>query len=103
VEFLLEITVRFPPDLDAAERARLVAAERVRGAELAESGTIRAIWRIPGRYANFAIWSSPNATELHEAITSLPLWPYIDAHVTALARHDLSEKCAGLPAGLECD
>jgi muconolactone D-isomerase len=103
MEFLLKITVRLPHDMTASARAQLVAAERVRGAELTASGTIRAIWRIPGQFANYAIWSSPSATELHEAITSLPMWPYIDAHVTPLARHELSESCEGLPAGLVCD
>ena len=88
MEFLLEITVRLPPDMDESARSKLVAAERIRGAELAQSGTIR------------AIWSAPDATDLHEAITSLPMWPYIDAHVTPLARHELSEKCQGLPGGL---
>jgi muconolactone D-isomerase len=103
MEFLLEITVRLPPDMDESARSKLVAAERIRGAELAQSGTIRAIWRVPGRFANFAIWSAPDATDLHEAITSLPMWPYIDAHVTPLARHELSEKCQGLPGGLVCE
>jgi muconolactone D-isomerase len=100
VEFLLEIEVRLPASLDDAERARLIDAERVRGRELAEQGVIRAIWRVPGRFANRAIWSAPDATALHEAITTLPLWPYIDAVVTPLATHDLAPYCSGLPGGL---
>ena len=86
--------------MEDAERARLIEAERVRGRELAEHGVIRAIWRVPGRFANRAIWSAPDATALHEAITSLPLWPYIDVVVTPLARHDLGQHAHGLPPGL---
>ncbi len=89
-----------PASMDEAERARLIEAERVRGRELAEQGIIRAIWRVPGRFANRAIWSAPDATELHDAIQSLPLWPYIDVVVTPLARHALGEYCQGLPPGL---
>lgn len=100
MEFLLEIEVRLPPSMEDAERARLIGAERARGRELAEQGVIRAIWRVPGRFANRAIWSAADATDLHDAIQSLPLWPYIDVVVTPLARHALGENCQGLPPGL---
>ena len=103
MEFLLEIEVRLPQHLTDEERTRLIAAERTRGGELAAQGIIRAIWRVPGRFANRAIWSTPDATTLHEAITSLPLWPYIDAKVTPLARHDLGEQCLGVPPGLNIE
>ena len=103
MEFLLSIEVRLPPGMPAAERERLTAAERRRGGELAAQGTIRAIWRVPGRFANRAIWSAADATELHEAITSLPLWPYIDVEVVPLALHPLGETCPGLPEGLEVE
>jgi muconolactone D-isomerase len=100
MEFLLEIEVRLPTSMEDAERARLIEAERVRGRELAEQGIIRAIWRVPGRFANRAIWSAADATELHAAISSLPLWSYIDVVVTPLARHDLGQHTHGLPPGL---
>ena len=47
------------------------------------------IWRIPGRLANVGVWSAPDATALHDALTSLPVFPYMDARVTALATHHL--------------
>jgi muconolactone D-isomerase len=100
VEFLIEIEVRMPTSMDDSQRARLIEDERVRGRELAEQGVIRAIWRVPGRFANRAIWSAPDATELHNAISSLPLWPYLDVVVTPLATHDLGQHCQGLPTGL---
>ncbi len=86
--------------MDETERRRLLDGERVRGRELAEEGVIRAIWRVPGRFANRAVWSSPNATELHAAIMSLPLWPFLDVVVTPLATHDLAPHCQGLSPGL---
>jgi muconolactone D-isomerase len=100
VEFLLEIEVKLPSSMDDAQRTRLIEAEHVRGRELAEQGVIQAIWRVPGRFANRAIWSASDATELHAAITSLPLWPYIDVVVTPLATHELGHFCQGLPNGL---
>lgn len=100
MEFLIAIEVHLPWDLPPDERERLVQGERRRGQELTAEGVIRAIWRVPGRFANRAIWSAPDATVLHEKLISLPLWPYLDVDVTPLATHDLGTFCPGLPPGL---
>ncbi len=100
MEFLVEIDIHIPPELDEARRSALIAAELARGAELAEAGLLRAVWRVPGRFANRAIWSAADATVLHDALISLPLWPYMDVTVTALARHGLADVCPGVPATL---
>jgi muconolactone D-isomerase len=86
VEFLVQIQVNLPPDLDAGA---LLEQEQARGRELRDTGTIVRMWRVPGRIANVGIWEAADATELHAAITSLPMFPYIEAHVTPLATHYL--------------
>jgi muconolactone D-isomerase len=100
MEFLVEVEVRLPADLDHELRAVLLEAELVRGRALAEEGLLRAIWRVPGRLANRAVWVAQDATALHDALTSLPLWPYMDVAVTPLARHPLADSCPGLPSAL---
>jgi muconolactone D-isomerase len=99
VEFLVEAEVALPHDLDGEQRAELLAAELERGRALASAGVLRAIWRVPGRLANRAIWSAADATALHDALASLPLWPYMDVSVTALARHPVAAACPGIEAG----
>jgi muconolactone D-isomerase len=89
VEFLVQIQVGLPAELDPDAKAALIAAEQARGTELRDAGTIVRIWRIPGRLANVGIWAAPDATALHDAITSLPLFPYLDVRVTPLATHYL--------------
>jgi muconolactone D-isomerase len=89
VEFLVQIQVDFPPELPAAELSDVLAREATRGRELQDAGTIVRIWRIPGRRANVGIWQGDTADEIHEAITSLPAFPWIDARVTPLATHPL--------------
>jgi muconolactone D-isomerase len=90
MEFLVHIDVRLPPELDAARREELLAAERVRGRELVERGTIARIWRIPGTLANYGIWQGADADEVHAAIAGLPLFSYFaTVEVTALATHPL--------------
>lgn len=96
MDFLVEIDVRLPPELDQDRRLALQQAEFERGTALARAGVLRAIWRVPGRLANRAIWTATDATELHEALISLPLWPYMEVTVTPLATHALAEVCGGL-------
>jgi muconolactone D-isomerase len=96
VEFLVQGDVRLPADLEPERLRVLLEAELERGTALAEAGLLRAIWRVPGQLANRAIWSAEDATALHEALVSLPLWPYMQVEVTPLARHPLADACAGL-------
>lgn len=87
MEFLVEIDVNWPPDGDPKRRADLVAAEAKRAAELAGAGTIKRIWRRPGRWANFGLWEARDAAELHDAIASLPFFPWLKVTVHPLAGH----------------
>jgi len=90
MRFHVRIAVHLPPTLAREERERLLAAELERGRELHAAGAIVDIWRIPGGLRNVAIWEAADATELHGLIASLPLFPYLDAEVTALARHPIT-------------
>jgi muconolactone D-isomerase len=87
VQFLLRIEVTWPPDGDPEERERRILAERDRARELAEAGVIKRLWRIPGRWANWGLWEAPDATAIHAAVMSLPMWPYLDIDIHPLADH----------------
>ena len=89
MEFLVQIQVTFPPGLASTDRQELMEREQARGWELKNEGVIRRMWRIPGRTANVGIWDAADATALHDALSSLPMFPYIDATVTPLATHYL--------------
>lgn len=89
MEFLVEIGVSLPPAMDDRERLALLERERDRGEELVAEGAIVRIWRLPGRLANVGIWSAEDATALHQRLSSLPVWPYSEVSVTALAEHPL--------------
>jgi muconolactone D-isomerase len=87
MDFLVEIEVQLPPDTDPGRKAELIAAEAARAQELAAKGTIYRLWRVPGRWANVGVWCADDATELHEALCSLPLYPWLEVDVTPLAKH----------------
>lgn len=92
-EYLVAMEIRLPDGLDTVRRDMLLAAEARRAAELFDQGVLRRLWRVPGRRANWGLWAAPDATALHDALQSLPLWPWADVHVHALAGHpnDLNE------------
>jgi muconolactone D-isomerase len=89
MEFLVHIDISLPHGLPEERRRELVAAEQDRARELIEQGLLVRIWRLPGRFANISLYRAADATELHAALTSLPLWPYMDVRVEALAVHPL--------------
>ena len=95
MEFLVNIEIEWPADGDPRRRDKLYAAELERGRELARQGIMKRLWRVPGRWANWGLWEAEDATALHAALSSLPLWPWMSIRVHPLARHDND------PAGLD--
>lgn len=87
MEFLVNIKVQIPPDISDTRRAELQGAETERGRQLAAEGKMVRLWRIPGRRENYGLWRADSATDLHQALSSLPLFPYMDINVVALAQH----------------
>jgi muconolactone D-isomerase len=87
VEFLVRIDIHWPPEAPAEDRERIFAKELEAGQELAREGKLRRLWRIPGRWANWSLYDVADATELHQALTTLPLYPWMDIEVHALAEH----------------
>lgn len=87
MEFLVRIAVRLPSDLPEAEEQQLRSAELAAGRALAAAGTIQRIWRVPGTTSNVGIWRADDADELHQALSSLPLWRWLEVEVQALAEH----------------
>jgi muconolactone D-isomerase len=85
--FLVEMEVRLPPDMEPGAADDLKARERAMAQDLQRSGRWRHLWRVAGRYANVSVFDVESPDELHELVSGLPLFPYMDVRVTALARH----------------
>lgn len=88
--FHVEMDVNVPLDYDPARFDALKAAERERFQELQRAGIWRHIWRVVGQYSNISIFDVGSSAELHDIVTSLPLYPFMDIRVTALCRHPSS-------------
>jgi muconolactone D-isomerase len=88
--FLVQVTVRVPHDADKDAIKALSATEVELAKGLQREGKWRHIWRIAGKWANISIFDVNDAEELHQILSSLPLFPYMDLEITALCRHPAS-------------
>ena len=90
--FHVRMDVRIPHDLDPETRAEIVAREKAYSRRLQRAGKWPHIWRVVGEYANFSIFDVESNDELHTLLSELPLFPYLDIHVTPLATHPSDPK-----------
>ena len=88
--FHVEMQVRIPHTLDAALAERLKQEERAIAQALQRSGVWRHLWRLVGCYANVSIFDVESPAQLHEILSTLPLFPYMEITVRALCRHPSS-------------
>lgn len=87
MQFLVQMDVQLPHDMATSVADDLRAREKERAAEIQRAGKWPQLWRVVGRYANVSVFDVDSGDELHELLSSLPLFPYMDVEVTALARH----------------
>lgn len=88
--FHVRMDVNIPNDLPQAEAAEIIAREKAYSQDLQMSGKWRHIWRIVGQYANYSVFDVKDNAELHEILSGLPLFKFMDIEVTPLVRHPSS-------------
>ena len=86
MEFLVRFETFLPESMSQEAVKALKTAERQRAMELREAGILKRLWRVPGR-ATVGLWQADSATELHDALASLPQFPWMDVEVETLATH----------------
>ena len=85
--FHVRMDVRLPHDLDPATRTEIVAREKQYSQNLQREGKWPHLWRIVGQYSNFSVFDVESNDELHQILSGLPLFSYMDIQVTPLAKH----------------
>jgi muconolactone D-isomerase len=88
--FHVEMNVRLPHDFLAETAEALKQTERARAQELQRAGIWRHLWRVAGRYSNVSIFDVSGPQDLHDILSSLPLFPFMDMRITPLCRHPSS-------------
>jgi muconolactone D-isomerase len=87
MEFLVRSENRLPAETPSTRRDELRSAERTRAMELRAAGILKRLWRVPGRNATVGLYEATDAAELHDALMSLPMAPWLDVTVEPLALH----------------
>jgi muconolactone D-isomerase len=90
VLFHIRMDVQLPHDMAPDKADALKKAERERAQELQRSGKWRHLWRVAGRYSNVSIFDVSGAEELHDILSTLPLFPFMEITVHPLCRHPSS-------------
>lgn len=88
--YLVHMVVDIPSTLAPEEAARIKAEEKAYSQQLQESGQWPHLWRVVGEYANYSVFDVASNDALHEALSGLPLFPYMKISVTPLAKHPSS-------------
>jgi muconolactone D-isomerase len=88
--FHVTMTVRLPADMDPQAADALKAREKAIAADLQKSGKWRHLWRVAGAYANVSVFDVEGNADLHDILTGLPLFPFMEIGVTPLCRHPSS-------------
>lgn len=87
MRFHVRMDVHLPLDMDPAVREDTLAREKAYSQDLQRAGKWPEIWRIVGEYSNFSIFDVESNDELHQLLSGLPLFAYMDIAVTPLATH----------------
>lgn len=87
MKFLVRMDVNLPADMPAEQAAGIKATEKAYSQKLQREGTWEHIWRVAGAYANYSVFEVAGNDKLHEFLSALPLFPYMDITVIPLARH----------------
>jgi muconolactone D-isomerase len=90
MDYLVDFIITIPDDAPAAELEQRSAGETTRVAELAEQGHALRVWKpLPddGRLRALGLYRASDDAELEAILDSLPLRPWMEISVTALAEH----------------
>lgn len=87
MEFLVRQSSSAASVLSPERHAELRAAERARAAELRRAGILVRLWRVLGSTDSIGLYRADDADSLHEALQSLPMFPWMRFTVEPLVTH----------------
>ncbi|EPJ76069.1 muconolactone Delta-isomerase [Pseudomonas sp. CFT9] len=85
--YLVRMDVNIPRDLRLEQADEIKAREKAYSQDLQRDGRWPHLWRVVGEYANYSVFDVASNNELHQLLSGLPLFPYMQIQVTPLAAH----------------
>src|SRR6476620_909747 len=102
MDYLVDFIITIPDDAPPAEIEQRLAGEATRVAELAAQGHALRVWKpLPedGRRRALGLYRAASDEELEAVLDSLPLRPWMEVSVTALAEHPNDPARSGAGVG----
>lgn len=87
MEYIVEMDVHIPESWSEERLTDMIAKEKETSQKWQQSGKWVYLWRVAGKYSNISILSVDSPDELHQIISSLPLFPYMKIKVTSICKH----------------
>ena len=81
MRFMLTATWKQEPDEDAMA---LLPAEEARADELAEQGILEALYLPADQSGAWTVWQCKSLDEVQEVAKTLPLYEFLNIHISAL-------------------
>ena len=85
--YVVDMDVRLPETWDEDKVKSFMERERETSQKWQKTGKWKYLWRVAGRYSNISVLDVESPDELHEILSSLPLFPYMNIKVTGICRH----------------
>ena len=85
--YVVEMDVNIPETWDEDKKKSFMQREQETSQKWQNSGKWKYLWRVAGRYSNISVLEVESPDELHEILSSLPLFPYMTIKVTSVCKH----------------
>ncbi len=85
--FVVEMDVNIPESWSEEKLQDYITREKETSQKWQKSGKWVYLWRVTGKYSNISVINADSPDELHQIISSLPLFPYMDIKVTSVCKH----------------
>lgn len=76
--YLVRMDVNLPLDMPTQRADAVKAQEREYSQLLQRDGRWVHLWRVVGEYSNYSLFDVQDNDELHELLSGLPLFPYME-------------------------
>lgn len=85
--YVVEMDVNIPETWSEEKLKDYMTREKETSQKWQKSGQWKYLWRVAGRYSNISVLEVESPDELHQILSSLPLFPYMDIRVTSVCKH----------------
>jgi len=85
--YVVEMDVKIPESWSEEKLDDYLKREQETSQKWQKSGQWVYLWRVAGKYSNISVIEADSPDELHQIISSLPLFPYMNIKVTSVCKH----------------